>query len=182
MCVWCRAWRGLGCLNLAEHSSGCTCPQAQLAENRKLLADKEEELLQKNKDLKATEAEKKALEQYLVEIKPGCDFITSNLDLRNTNRANEQKAFRSESRVKTSPGRLSGGAHGALGCRSGATRNTCRREPVWKDQVSGNFGLIGVVRRVVAHCPRFVGLRCGGARKIGGRDIHKGIRRGQLAS
>jgi len=67
--------------------------QAQLAENRKLLADKEQELLEKKKDLKATEADKKALEEYLVEIKPGCDFITTNLDLRNTNRANEKAAL-----------------------------------------------------------------------------------------
>merc|ERR1719401_1339678 len=43
--------------------------------------------------LKNAKAEKKALEEYLVEIKPGCDFITKNLDLRSTNRGNEKTAL-----------------------------------------------------------------------------------------
>jgi len=78
--------------------------QEQLASNRKLLAQKEEELLQKKKDLKKTEADKKALEDYLLEIKPGCDFITANLDLRNTNRENEKKALENaESLIKGTP-------------------------------------------------------------------------------
>merc|ERR1719401_1865444 len=67
--------------------------QKDIAKLKKELAEKEEERLQKKKDLAKTEEEKAALEAYLVKIKPGCDFITENLELRNNNRANEKKAL-----------------------------------------------------------------------------------------
>jgi len=67
--------------------------QKALASNRKLLAEKEETLLQKKAELERAQKERKALEDYLSEIKPGCDFIVENLELRDTNRANEKQAL-----------------------------------------------------------------------------------------
>eukprot|EP00928_Gymnodinium_smaydae_P008515 TRINITY_DN130_c0_g1_i1.p1 TRINITY_DN130_c0_g1~~TRINITY_DN130_c0_g1_i1.p1 ORF type:complete len:772 (+),score=264.31 TRINITY_DN130_c0_g1_i1:74-2317(+) len=64
-----------------------------LAGLNKLLAEKEETLLQKQSDRKATKADKEAIEAYLLKIKPGCDFIMANIDKRNTNRAAETEAL-----------------------------------------------------------------------------------------
>lgn len=60
---------------------------------KQTLAEKEEELLATQEDLKATVADKEAIEAYLLKIKPGCDFITSNFDLREKNRATEKEAL-----------------------------------------------------------------------------------------
>lgn len=57
------------------------------------LAEKEEELLKANEDLKDTTADKEETEDYLAKIKPGCDFITSNFDTREKNRATEKRAL-----------------------------------------------------------------------------------------
>jgi DNA repair exonuclease SbcCD ATPase subunit len=67
--------------------------QRQSAKLTKTLAEKEAELLKKREELAATEAEKKKLEDYLADIKPGCDFITKNFDDREANRATEQSAL-----------------------------------------------------------------------------------------
>lgn len=64
-----------------------------LAVLQKDLAEKEIELLEKKADLKATTADKVAIEAYLLKIKPGCDFITSEFDLRTTNRGLEADAL-----------------------------------------------------------------------------------------
>jgi len=71
---------------------------------RESLAQKEEDLLMKKKDLKKTEEEKLSLQQYLAKVKPGCDFITENIDERNTNRATETTALNSaDSLIKATP-------------------------------------------------------------------------------
>merc|ERR1719240_2391211 len=57
------------------------------------LAEKEKELLETQEDLKATTEDKEAIEAYLLKIKPGCDFITKNFDLREKNRATEKAAL-----------------------------------------------------------------------------------------
>jgi len=57
------------------------------------LTQKEKELLEKRDDLKDTTEAKEAIETYLEKIKPGCDFITTNFDLREKNRATETKAL-----------------------------------------------------------------------------------------
>jgi hypothetical protein len=57
------------------------------------LAEKEKDLLQAQEDLKATTEDKEAIETYLLKIKPGCDFITKNVDLREKNRATEKAAL-----------------------------------------------------------------------------------------
>merc|ERR1719335_1764932 len=67
--------------------------EESLAGLRKLLAETEKKLLEKKADLKATEEEKAAIEAYLLKIKPGCDFITSNIDDRSSNRQEETAAL-----------------------------------------------------------------------------------------
>jgi chromosome segregation ATPase len=67
--------------------------EKSLADLRSELAVKEKELLDKQQDLKTTKAEKAAIEAYLAKIKPGCDFITSNIDKRKENRASEKAAL-----------------------------------------------------------------------------------------
>merc|ERR1740129_377095 len=68
--------------------------KASLATEQELLAQKEAELLAKGKTLAATEREKGALEEYLLKIKPGCDFIIDNLQTRTDNRVEETEALR----------------------------------------------------------------------------------------
>jgi len=57
------------------------------------LAQAEKDLLENQEDLKATTEDKEAIEAYLLKIKPGCDFITDNFDLREKNRATEKGAL-----------------------------------------------------------------------------------------
>jgi len=67
--------------------------EESLANLKATLAEKEKELQEKHEDLKQTEADKLAIEEYLEKIKPGCDFITTNFDLRETNRGKEKAAL-----------------------------------------------------------------------------------------
>merc|ERR1719277_1817347 len=68
--------------------------EEELGGLRLSLAEKEKLLLAKREDLKTTTEEKLAIEAYLEKIKPGCDFITTNMDLRKGNRAEETKALK----------------------------------------------------------------------------------------
>jgi hypothetical protein len=61
--------------------------QLELAETEKALAENKEELAK-------TEAELKAIEKYLLKIKPGCDFIAENYDTRKKNRKLEKEALK----------------------------------------------------------------------------------------
>merc|ERR1719326_203859 len=61
--------------------------QKNLAKLKETLAQKEKELLQAQTDLKDTEADKAAIEKYLLSIKAGCDFMEENFDLREKSRA-----------------------------------------------------------------------------------------------
>jgi len=54
------------------------------------LAEKEQDRLTAKEDLKVTTKDKEAVEETLSSIKPGCDFITTNFDLRNKNRKTEK--------------------------------------------------------------------------------------------
>jgi len=67
--------------------------QSTLARLQSELAEAEKELLEKKADLKATTADKEAIEAYLLKIKPGCDFITSTIDTRSSNRKQETAAL-----------------------------------------------------------------------------------------
>merc|ERR1719310_2437037 len=68
--------------------------EKQLSTLQEDLAEKEQDLLEAEEDLKATTEDKEAIEAYLLKIKPGCDFITENFDLREKNRATEEKALK----------------------------------------------------------------------------------------
>merc|ERR1719235_1627546 len=64
------------------------------------MADLEEEIAEKenaielsHQDREKTELEVKNLERYIEKIKPGCDWIDENLDMRKENRAAEKKSL-----------------------------------------------------------------------------------------
>merc|ERR1719428_1117354 len=67
--------------------------EKSLVDLRKDLATAEENLVAKKEDLKDTEAAKVSIEEYLLKIKPGCDFITTHFDEREKNRDIESKAL-----------------------------------------------------------------------------------------
>merc|ERR1719327_1655146 len=67
--------------------------QNHLGKLKEDLAQKEKELLQAQNDLKETEADKAAIEKYLLSIKAGCDFMEENFDLREKSRAAETDAL-----------------------------------------------------------------------------------------
>merc|ERR1719160_2012247 len=72
--------------SLAELQSDLAKMQGELAENELSLENERVEL-------EKTEKAKLAIERYLEKIKPGCDFIDENLDLRNQARADEKAAL-----------------------------------------------------------------------------------------
>merc|ERR1719191_1779337 len=57
------------------------------------IADKEQEIETTHVDREKTELELKETERYIEKIKPGCDFITENIDMRKDNRAAETEAL-----------------------------------------------------------------------------------------
>lgn len=67
--------------------------QEALVTLKETLAEKEKELEEKQVDLKDTTHAKESIEKYLLEIKPGCDFIQDNFDLREANRKTELDAL-----------------------------------------------------------------------------------------
>merc|ERR1719449_437560 len=68
------------------------------------LAATEKTLEETTIDLEKTSKEKKALERYLLKIKPGCDFITENIDTRKDNRAAETSALNTaKDKLKSTP-------------------------------------------------------------------------------
>merc|ERR1719299_285596 len=68
------------------------------------LAATEKTLEETTIDLEKTSKEKKALERYLLKIKPGCDFITENIDTRKENRAAETSALNNaKDKLKSTP-------------------------------------------------------------------------------
>merc|ERR1719204_1120878 len=68
--------------------------EENLAKLKVQLAEAEEMLLSKQSEHKVTVAEKEAIEAYLLKIKPGCDFITENIELRKANRKDEEDALK----------------------------------------------------------------------------------------
>jgi len=89
-----------------EYEDSMTSLKKQEAKSEKLLvslqedlAETQEKLLKAKEDLKQTTADKVAIEEYLEKIKPGCDFITKNFDLREKNRATEADALKKARRL-----------------------------------------------------------------------------------
>merc|ERR1719213_1481887 len=68
--------------------------QETLATKQMELATAEEEHFRKTKDLKAMKDLEADIVAYLLKIKPGCDFITDNIALREQSRAQEAGALR----------------------------------------------------------------------------------------
>merc|ERR1719498_2072026 len=80
-----------------------TCKISWLS-SKKTLAEKEKSLFNKQTDLKDTKHAKEAIEKYLKEIKPGCDFITKNYDDREENRRIETEALeKADTLIKDTP-------------------------------------------------------------------------------
>jgi hypothetical protein len=95
---------------LYEESMGTLKQEASdladaLAQLKELLASTEISLAQARVDLEKTEKAKLAIERYLEQIKPGCDFIIDNYDARETARSEETAALeQAVSLLKASPG------------------------------------------------------------------------------
>jgi len=64
-----------------------------IADKKKAIAEKSLALDESNVLLADAQKQKAACEKYLLVIKPGCDFITKNLDVRDTNRAAEKDSL-----------------------------------------------------------------------------------------
>jgi len=78
--------------------------QRSLEDLRRQLADTQQELLEKRDDHGRTSAENAAAKAYLLQIKPGCDFITENIDHRNSRRQVETAALeKAEELLKNTP-------------------------------------------------------------------------------
>merc|ERR1719453_2057063 len=76
--------------DLKTQEAACLETIADLNEN---LASTEKTLKETQIDLEKTTKEKKAIEKYLLKIKPGCDFITENIDSRKDARTKETDAL-----------------------------------------------------------------------------------------
>jgi len=75
-----------------------------IADLEEALASKEKTLEETQIDLEKTTKEKKAIERYLLKIKPGCDFITENIDTRKSNREAETSALNNaKDKLKSTP-------------------------------------------------------------------------------
>jgi len=77
--------------DLKTQEAACLETIADLTEN---IASTEKTLEETSLDLEKTTKEKKALEAYLLKIKPGCDFITENIDARKDARSSETSALK----------------------------------------------------------------------------------------
>merc|ERR1719453_903330 len=76
--------------DLKTQEAACLETIADLTEN---IASTEKTLKETQIDLEKTTKEKKAVESYLLKIKPGCDFITENIDARKDARSKETDAL-----------------------------------------------------------------------------------------
>lgn len=79
--------------SMGELTSSEESMQSSLVQLKKDLAEAQLSFEQKTKELKTTKKEIVAIKKYLEEIKPGCDFITDNFDVREANRATESDAL-----------------------------------------------------------------------------------------
>merc|ERR1719353_2272828 len=66
---------------------------ATIAQTEQTLAEKEKDRTERRMNRDATVKDKKAIEKYLLSIKPGCDFMDENLDARKESRRAEKSAL-----------------------------------------------------------------------------------------
>merc|ERR1719265_3102562 len=64
-----------------------------IATTEQTLAEKEKDRTERRMNLDATVKDKKAIEKYLLSIKPGCDFMDENIDARKESRRAEKSAL-----------------------------------------------------------------------------------------
>merc|ERR1719162_1753726 len=76
--------------DLKTQEAACLETIADLTESQ---ASTEKTLEETQIDLEKTSKEKRAIERYLLKIKPGCDFFTENIHTRKDNRAAETSAL-----------------------------------------------------------------------------------------
>jgi hypothetical protein len=75
-----------------------------IASLQESIADEEKALLATREDKAKTEAERDAIKKYLFKIRPGCDFITSNIDTRKANREAETTSLQNSiDKLKSTP-------------------------------------------------------------------------------
>jgi hypothetical protein len=75
-----------------------------IADLSEQLAEKEKSLAETTTDLTKTVTEHKAIEKYLLKIKPGCDFITEHVEERDEHRKEEVEALHTaEATLKETP-------------------------------------------------------------------------------
>merc|ERR1719261_282011 len=87
--------------DLKTQEAACLETIADLTEE---LASTEKTLEETILDKEKTDKEKKAVESYLLKIKPGCDFITENIDTRKSNREAETSALNTaKDKLKSTP-------------------------------------------------------------------------------
>merc|ERR1719408_654113 len=78
--------------------------QTTLADLNEQLSEKEKTLAETNEDLEKTTKEHTAIVDYLLKIKPGCDFITENIEIRNEHRKAEMDSLiNAEETLKATP-------------------------------------------------------------------------------
>merc|ERR1719498_1532998 len=78
--------------------------EKSLASLKENLAGKEEDLLNENESLKESTKDKESIEDYLLKIKPGCDFIDEHFSERENSRATEKSALENASKmIKDTP-------------------------------------------------------------------------------
>merc|ERR1719440_1854340 len=66
---------------------------ATIAQTEQTLAEKEKDRTERRMNHDATVKDKKAIEKYLLSIKPGCDFMDENIDARKESRRAEKSAL-----------------------------------------------------------------------------------------
>jgi len=90
------------------------------------LTEKQKELMEKQTDLKDTTKAKVAIEQYLAKIKPGCDFIAANFQLREKSRATETKALDKAVKLIKGTAAFKDAVADAKALRAGKCKRQCR--------------------------------------------------------
>merc|ERR550537_1548623 len=89
---------------MSDLKSGEATMSDTIADLSSQLAEKSKTLEQTQVDLTKTTKEHKAIEKYLLKIKPGCDFITENIETRNEHRQAEiESLIAAESALKDTP-------------------------------------------------------------------------------
>jgi len=115
--------------------------QTNLVTFQQSLAQAEKDLADKRDELDKTQREKTSIERYLEQIKPGCDFVTTNLRDRETHRLQETAALdKAVTLLKATPAYVAATAAAKLAAQ-GPCQTTCAAS---EDHVDCKACLAGV--------------------------------------